>query len=111
VPNGILFRVRGGVPWRDLPERYGPWETVYKRFARWQTDGTWARVQASLHTQAGRRAGLGRPDRLDTGLPGTLARQAAFEVPVGLTQGALEAYAELAVRVIAGGGSDGSFTL
>src|SRR4029453_15948975 len=31
VLNGILFRVRSGVPWRDLPERYGPWETVYKR--------------------------------------------------------------------------------
>lgn len=39
VLNGILFRVRSGIPWRDLPERYGPWETVYKRFARWQTDG------------------------------------------------------------------------
>jgi transposase len=52
VLNGILFRVRSGVPWRDLPERYGPWETVYKRFARWQSDGTWARIQASLHTQA-----------------------------------------------------------
>ncbi|MGH8833835.1 MAG: IS5 family transposase [Actinomycetes bacterium] len=52
VLNGILFRVRTGVPWRDLPERYGPWETVYKRFARWQTDGTWARIQASLQTQA-----------------------------------------------------------
>jgi transposase len=52
VLNGILFRVRTGVPWRDVPERYGPWETVYKRFARWQTDGTWARIQAALHTQA-----------------------------------------------------------
>jgi transposase len=52
VLNGILFRVRTGVPWRDLPERYGPWETVYKRFARWQTDGTWARIEASLQTQA-----------------------------------------------------------
>jgi transposase len=52
VLNGILFRVRSGVPWRDLPERYGPWETVYKRFARWQTDGTWARVEAELRTQA-----------------------------------------------------------
>ena len=41
VLNGILFRVRTGVPWRDVPERYGPWETLYKRFARWQTDGTW----------------------------------------------------------------------
>jgi transposase len=52
VLNGILFRVRTGVPWRDLPERYGPWETVYKRFARWQTDGTWARIEAALRTQA-----------------------------------------------------------
>jgi transposase len=65
VLNGILFRVRTGVPWRDLPDRYGPWETVYKRFARWQTDGTWARIEASLQTQAdrGRGAALGRPDR------------------------------------------------
>lgn len=38
------------------------------------------------------------------GLPGALARQAAFEVPAGLTQGAIEAYAELAIRVVAGGG-------
>ena len=52
VLNGILFRVRSGVPWRDLPERYGPWETVYERFARWQTDGTWARIEAALRTQA-----------------------------------------------------------
>src|SRR4029453_14113616 len=52
VLDGILFRVRTGVPRRDLAERYGPWETVYKRFARWQTDGTWARVEAALRTQA-----------------------------------------------------------
>jgi transposase len=52
VLNGILFRVGSGVPWRDLPERSGPWETVYKRFARWQTDGTWARIEAALGTQA-----------------------------------------------------------
>ena len=52
VLNGILFRVGSGVPWRDLPERHGPWETVSKRFARWQTDGTWARIEAALPTQA-----------------------------------------------------------
>jgi transposase len=52
VLNGILFRTRTGIPWRDLPERYGPWETVYKRFVRWQTDGTWARIEAALRTQA-----------------------------------------------------------
>jgi transposase len=52
VLNGILFRTRTGIPWRDLPERYGPWQTAYKRFARWQADGTWARIEASLHTAA-----------------------------------------------------------
>ena len=50
--GGILFRTRAGIPWRDLPERYGPWETVYKRVARWERDGTWARIEAALHTQA-----------------------------------------------------------
>src|SRR5829696_619714 len=69
VLNGILFRTRTGVPWRDVPERYGPWETLYKRFARWQPDGTWARIEAALRTPGrwGRGAGLGRPDRLQRG--------------------------------------------
>ncbi|QCX82249.1 hypothetical protein C9F11_47045 (plasmid) [Streptomyces sp. YIM 121038] len=40
--NGVLYRVRTGVQWRDLPERFGPWETVYKRHRRWSADGTWA---------------------------------------------------------------------
>jgi len=52
VLNGILFRTRSGVPWRTCRSGMGPWETVYKRFARWQTDGTWAQIQAALRTQA-----------------------------------------------------------
>jgi len=52
VINGILFRVRTGVPWRDVPDRYGPWETLYKRFARWEEDGTWARIEAHLQGRA-----------------------------------------------------------
>jgi transposase len=51
IINGVLFRARTGVPWRDLPERFGPWETVYKRHRRWSADGTWelllTRVQAA----------------------------------------------------------------
>ncbi|KUN16761.1 transposase [Streptomyces corchorusii] len=42
--NGVLWRLRTGARWRDLPERYGPWQTVYERFARWERDGTWARL-------------------------------------------------------------------
>src|SRR5262249_17528079 len=40
-----------GAPWRDLPERYGPWETVFKGFNRWRADGTWVRIVTSLLDQ------------------------------------------------------------
>jgi transposase len=52
VLNGILFRVRTGVPWRDVPERYGPRKTLYKRLSRWEEDGTWARIEAVLQAAA-----------------------------------------------------------
>ncbi|MEU6847373.1 IS5 family transposase [Streptomyces sp. NPDC046716] len=51
VISGVLYRVRTGVQWRDLPERFGPWETVYERHRRWSAAGTWvmllSRVQAA----------------------------------------------------------------
>jgi transposase len=50
--NGIRFRVRTGVQWRDLPDRYGPWQTVYGLFRRWQRDGTWKRILAGLQAEA-----------------------------------------------------------
>jgi transposase len=39
VVEGILWVLRSGAPWRDLPERYGSWRTVYSRFRRWQQAG------------------------------------------------------------------------
>ena len=39
ILNGIIWIARSGAPWRDLPERYGPWETVYSRFRKWIDDG------------------------------------------------------------------------
>ncbi len=42
--NGILFRQRTGVPWRDLPARFGKWKTVHDRHRRWSADGTWERI-------------------------------------------------------------------
>ncbi|WP_373412825.1 IS5 family transposase [Streptomyces sp. NRRL B-24572] len=50
--DGIRFRVRTGIPWRDLPSRYGPWETVYGLFRRWQRDGTWHRIFEQLQARA-----------------------------------------------------------
>ena len=39
--NAVLYRVRTGVAWRDLPERFGPWNTVARRFRRWVQAGVW----------------------------------------------------------------------
>ncbi|MEU7341969.1 IS5 family transposase [Streptomyces sp. NPDC007074] len=48
VVDGILWKLSTGAAWRDLPERYGPWKTVYERFRRWSADGTWDRLLAHV---------------------------------------------------------------
>jgi transposase len=50
--DGIRWRVRTGSPWRDVPACYGPWQTVYGLFRRWQRDGTWAQVVTGLQAAA-----------------------------------------------------------
>lgn len=52
IVDGILWRLATGVPWRDLPQRFGPWRTVYSRFRRWQQAGVWERALATLQAQA-----------------------------------------------------------
>ncbi len=52
IVNGILWKLRTGAPWRDLPERYGPYQTVYDRFVRWRRDGTWDRLLAHVQTKS-----------------------------------------------------------
>ncbi|MGO4633054.1 IS5 family transposase [Streptomyces sp. 2RAF24] len=50
--DGVRWRVRTGAPWRDLPPEYGPWQTVYGLFRRWQRQGVWARVLTLLQARA-----------------------------------------------------------
>jgi transposase len=50
--DGMRWRTRAGAPWRDVPERYGPWDRVYDLFRRWQRDGTWQRIFERLQTDA-----------------------------------------------------------
>jgi transposase len=52
VVEAIIWRYRTGVPWRDLPAEFGPWQTAWKRHARFAKDGTWDKVHAALLTQA-----------------------------------------------------------
>ena len=59
VLNGIFWIVRTGAPWRDLPQRYGPWKTVYHWFSQWRKDGTWDRILEQLQIR------LDREGRID----------------------------------------------
>jgi len=42
--EAVLYRYRAGIPWRDLPDRFGPWKAVHTRFGRWARSGVWERV-------------------------------------------------------------------
>jgi transposase len=50
--DGIRWRIRAGSPWRDVPPEYGPWQSVYGLFRRWQRDGTWRRLLIALQALA-----------------------------------------------------------
>ena len=48
--EGMLYRMRTGCPWRDLPEVFGAWNAVYKRFRAWSQSGKWWRIAKALIT-------------------------------------------------------------
>ncbi|MDR6980860.1 transposase [Streptomyces sp. 3330] len=50
--DGILRRVRTGVQWRDPPEPFGPWKTVYERQRLWSADDTWERLLQQVQATA-----------------------------------------------------------
>jgi len=58
VVEAILWRLRTGAPWRDLPAEFGPWQTAYSRFRRWRAAGVWDRALAALQAEADANGGL-----------------------------------------------------
>ncbi|MET8768218.1 MULTISPECIES: IS5 family transposase [unclassified Streptomyces] len=52
VINGMVYKIRTGISWRDLPERYGPWKTVYTRFRRYALDGVFTRALQQIQAHA-----------------------------------------------------------
>lgn len=49
--DAVLYRARTGIPWRDLPERFGPWKSVYNRFANWADRGVWELIFKELQLE------------------------------------------------------------
>jgi transposase len=52
--EGIAWRFRTGSPWRDLPEQFGAWQSVWERHRRWSEDGTYAAMFTAVRLHAGR---------------------------------------------------------
>jgi transposase len=50
--EAVLYRYRAGIPWRDLPERFGDYKNVHRRWSRWAASGVWERVFRTLATDA-----------------------------------------------------------
>ena len=51
VLNGLFWKLNTGAQWRDIPERYGAWQTIYDRYVFWRRDGTWEQIQSILQTK------------------------------------------------------------
>ena len=56
--EAVLYRYRAGIPWRDLPERFGDWKNIHRRWSRWASDGVWERVFNWLAADADNEYGM-----------------------------------------------------
>ena len=56
--EAVLWRMRTGAPWRDVPECFGPWKTVYNRFANWAKRDIWSEVFRALGVEADETAAI-----------------------------------------------------
>ena len=93
VIEGIIYRLRTGIAWRDLPVVFGPWQTVWKRHRRFSADGTWDMIHTRLVAEADAVGQLDWQVAVDSTV--NRAHQHAtnlprVERPAGLTGGRVE---------------------
>jgi transposase len=94
IIDGMLWKLRTGAPWRDLPPRYGPWSTVACRFRRWRLAGVWDRLFAAVQRE---EDGAGRVDWTVQFVDGTVVR--AHQHAAGAKKGARQRKRSVAARV------------
>ena len=103
VVEGIIYRYRAGLPWRDVPESFGPWQTVWKRHRRLSADGTWDRILTHLLATADAAGDLDWDVSVDSTInrahqhATNMSRQSLNEVP-GHTGGSVELHESRQVR-------------
>jgi len=56
--DAVLYRAKTGVAWRDLPELFGPWKSIYNRFANWSSKGVWAEIFRALQLRIDKTASI-----------------------------------------------------
>jgi len=56
--DSVLYRYRAGIPWRDLPERFGDWKNTHRRWSRWAKTGVWEKVFKHLASDADNEYGM-----------------------------------------------------
>jgi transposase len=56
--EAVLYRYRAGIPWRDLPERFGDWKNIHKRWSRWASKGVWEKVFKLMTSDADNEYGM-----------------------------------------------------
>lgn len=56
--DAVIYRARTGIPWRDLPDRFGPWKSVYNRFANWAKKDAWADLFRELQIDVDEAASI-----------------------------------------------------
>ena len=56
--DAVLYRAKTGVPWRDLPERFGPWKTVYNRFSNWSRRRIWKQIYKALRVRVDKKGSI-----------------------------------------------------
>ncbi|MES5825556.1 transposase [Streptomyces sp. RG80] len=80
--NGIVWKFRTGTDWRDVPDQYGPWQTLHTRFRRWALDGTFEQMRQAAQSQADAAGGIDWLVSVDS----TVERP--HSMPPGLEKGA-----------------------
>lgn len=68
IVEALCWRLRTGAPWRDLPQRFGPWQTAWARFDRWSSDGTFALILEAVQRDADESGRLGWDVSVDSSI-------------------------------------------